>query len=494
MVFYARETESGRLVALRVRKAQAGDQTAAEYVVAQAPLVGRGVMPVPSAPAPVPVSPPTPVVHAPPVAAYDPPPAAPWSEPHAVQAPAPPAAPPTVAPSVTSRRSARGPLIGGAVVIVLASIGYLASRPGGDPAGTAAMPPAVAPVADSLPAVAPAPAADTASVAASTPSTPTPASGTPSGPRSSVADSGTLQLFALPPNARVTVDGRSYKARTIALKTGAHTLEIAADGFEPLSQSVTIAAGRGLRVAPTLVAIAKRAPGGDAPENKPAPKPTCRSATRESRWSAALELCTADANGGDVAAMVNLARQYSKGLGVPANGEQAYSWYAKAAEKGDAEAQTFIAYALRDGQHVKRDEKESVRWFKTAAEAGNSAAEFEYGVALDRGKGVKKDQAAAREWYRKAAAAGLAEAAFRLGRLHEDGDGGPRSDEQAAVAYERAAALGHAEGALKIARWYRDGRGVGKSPEKALQWFKKAAELGNEDAAKEAAKLEKGKH
>ncbi|MES2521296.1 MAG: PEGA domain-containing protein [Gemmatimonadota bacterium] len=503
-VYFARDIASKAIVALRLRRAEKSDGVTAEYVVRQtqafraqghvpparptskfgnmlgsakaamsggftpvsasqsaarsgASAATSGASPAVSAPAPTPVSGDTSVNGGVDSAAGD---------------------------GAVASRGSRLPMLAAAVVI-LAGIGFFVFRGRGDDSVAAA--PAVTDTNAAV-AVAPPPVAmptDSAR-AAMAGTAPLPADTAPVG---TTIDSGTVRIGTLPADARVTVDGRVTRSRNLRIAAGTHTISVAANGFEPFSQRVVVAAGKDVRFAPTLVAVATGTVG-TPPQSGGAI--TCRTAMRQEQWANALDICASEANGGDAAAATSLARMFARGLGTARNGTMAMNWYTKAAEGGDVEAQTALGYAMRDGRDTRKDAVGSVRWFKSAAERGEASAQLEYAVALEKGEGTAKDERVARDWYRKAADGGNAMAARRLGKMMERGAGGARSDADAAAAYERGATLNDPESTLTIAKWYRDGRGVAKSPEKALQWFRKAAEQGSAEAAAEVRRLEKG--
>ena len=463
-VYFARELNTQRIVALRLRRAEVSDAVQAEFVVRQT-QVFRAMTP-------------TPAVSGPAVAVADS---------HEIVAPMP--------------RPAwlRTPALAGGAAVLLAIVAYFALSD----SGSSASPP-VGPVAGGA-TVAAAPAAPATSLPAP-PSVPTPApasatavgaaaqAATPSTPAST--DSGTLRIVAaLPPDARITADGKTVRGRTMRLAAGSHLLIVTAPGFDPLTQRFIVRVGANIQWAPkliaTLVASTTTTPAPSA-DNRPRSPTTCKTTVKLEDWAKAIALCASEANAGDVSAAASLARIYSRGLGTRSDPAQALSWNTKAAQGGDRDAQTALGYALRDGVGTRRDAAGSVKWFKQAAEQGERAAQLEYAVALEKGDGVARDEKGAREWYRKAADQGNAMAARRLAKLFERGAGGAKSESDAAAAYERAASLGDADAALTIGKWYRDGRGVTRSTTQALVWFRKAAELGNDEARAEVRRLDKG--
>ncbi|MEO7521607.1 MAG: hypothetical protein ABIW79_07300 [Gemmatimonas sp.] len=513
-VYFARDLQSRRIIALRMRRAEAGDAVQAEYVVNQT-MVFRGPITPPAnanvAPANVATASST---HASVVAAAAASAAAVAAASAATMHLSQPSHAPNTAPaSATSNPSASGAhapyanavenvpagggaiatkparssaaLLGGAVLVLLATVGYFALGSNDDVSTVPVVAPLPAPV---LPAPDTTPVVPTPNVATAVTTTDSTAT--------TVLDSGTVRLVAaLPENARITIDGRTVRGRTFRLAAGHHVFAVTAPGYDRFSQRLNVRAGSDAQWAPRVVAtVASIAPPTVVADSQRPRRETasCRTAVRGEDWASAFTLCTNESNTGDIPATSNLARLYARGLGTRRSASQAFTLYAKAAAGGDRDAQTALGYALRDGVEIKRDPAQSVRWFKAAAEQGDRAAQLEYAVALEKGEGTSKDEKSARDWFKKAAEQGNFMAARRLAKMFERGAGGSRDDAEAAVTFERAATLGDPESALAIARRYRDGRGVAKSTEKALTWFKKAVDLGNREADAELKRLDKG--
>lgn len=504
-VYLARSLADGQILALRLRRAEPRDAVKAEFVVGQTQMF-RPDVPTPAA-APPPSLPPSLPHYASAIEVVAPPPsvAAPsasragfgdlaYADPTPTAPPPPPPAPPA------PRRSLLIPVLAGAAVVLIGVIGWLATDNADDDEVVAVDSTAIEAArqvaavearrrlqddsvrADSVRR------ADSARLAAAPVDTDD--AGT------ARADSGTVRVIGtIPDDARVSLDGRALRGRSIRVPVGTHTLAVSARGFAPFLQRVRVRAGGDhpvrLALVPSTAAAGTTSPSTttNAPASATA---NCRTATRAESWASALTLCTAEANAGDAGAAATVARLHQRGLGTRADAAQAFTWFLRAANGGVREAQTAVGYMYRDGTGTRTDANRSTAMFKRAADQGDRAAQLEYAVALERGSGVGKDERGAREWYRKAADAGDFMAARRLARLMERGGGGPRSDADAAVMYERAASLGDPESALTIARWYRDGKGVTRSPSQAMTWMRKAVELGNRQAVEELKRLEKG--
>ena len=113
------------------------------------------------------------------------------------------------------------------------------------------------------------------------------------------------------------------------------------------------------------------------------------------------------------------------------------------------------------------------------ANAGNQQAQRNLGVIYDQGLGVNKDPAQAALWFRKAADTGNRDATFQLASMYEAGRGVQQSQDQAINWYRKAALLGDADAQVKLGRAYLDGKGVDKDEGEASAWFQRAADQGN---------------
>ena len=480
LVYFARTLDTGRITALRLRRAVASDATSSEFVVNETQMMRVAPMRAVSA-----------AIDSAPdrgsdAASYAAPSSAPSSAPTTHVASSPAAAPP---------RRSRTPVLVGGGLLALAALVYAATR-GSDRSDAAVVSGAPTPSTAGADSLAPA-GAGPALASDITSDTMAAARGTGAPSTVAPADSGIIRIaVALPKGTQLTLDGRSVTGRLLRVTRGAHRLSVRAPGMQPLTQRVVVAGGDTVRWSPVLVRETITAPSVSAAPPAPVevrarPADRCKSAMRAFDWSAAFPECLAAANDGDVAAASHLGRLYARGLGTAKDESKAYPWYRKAAEGGDRDAQFEVASALRDGRGTKRDEKDAARWFQKAAEAGHADAQLAFAEALEDGKGIKRDERSAREWYAKALAQGGSIAGRRLARMYEKGDGGPKSESDAIKTYERAAELGDPESAMTVAKWYKDGRGVEKSVPLALRWYRRAAELGVKDAVREIQKLEK---
>ena len=311
-------------------------------------------------------------------------------------------------------------------------------------------------------------------------------------------DSAELQVGgALPRRAVVTVDGERVDPAVTRLAPGTYQVRVTAPGYTPVEQDMELKPGQTVVWTPQLARASAPAPRPSPPPTPrpaPAPRPTppaprpppapadtsplvinqrparapreslpggpmatagatCASLFSGLEWSRALAACEREAGQGGTAAQRTLATMYERGLATEADLGEAARWYAKAAESGDRIAQYRLGVLLRNGKEVKRDEKAAFKWFQRSADQGEADAQLALAQAYDRGKGVKRSRTTAAGWYLKAAEQGKADAQFRLGEFHEKGEAGlVKSEVEAARWYKLAAAQGHEDAQKKVSR------------------------------------------
>ena len=97
------------------------------------------------------------------------------------------------------------------------------------------------------------------------------------------------------------------------------------------------------------------------------------------------------------------------------------------AKQGDLAAQIELANAYRKGIGVNQDYKTAVKWFTLAAEQGNAEAQYNLGIMHSFGLGIVPNYQPAVKWYTLAAGQGNALAQYHLGRLYYLGKGVPEN-------------------------------------------------------------------
>ncbi|MCC5968503.1 MAG: SEL1-like repeat protein [Pararhodobacter sp.] len=181
------------------------------------------------------------------------------------------------------------------------------------------------------------------------------------------------------------------------------------------------------------------------------------------------------AEGGVALAMTALALAYRQGQGVAPDDALAARWYRAGAEAGDAQAMNNLGYMYGQGLGgLRPDPAEAARWYLRAAEAGSAFAMNNIGRFYIDGRGMVQDYAQARYWLQRGAEAGHHPAMNNLGGMHAMGQGGPIDHHQALVWFRRAADEGHAPAMANLALAYSNGQGVARDPEQAAHWFEQS--------------------
>jgi arylsulfatase A-like enzyme len=155
------------------------------------------------------------------------------------------------------------------------------------------------------------------------------------------------------------------------------------------------------------------------------------------------------AEGGDVAAQVDLAHRYRDGNGVAKDNAAALRWGHRAADAGNADAMDFIGSIYLRGAMVPRQPEIAFGYFKAAADQSPQAA-FNLGQCYFGAQGTPQDIPAALDWWKKAAAAGHGRAAGCAAMAYLSGEGTAADPALARQLAERAAALGDPSGLVVL--------------------------------------------
>ncbi len=93
-------------------------------------------------------------------------------------------------------------------------------------------------------------------------------------------------------------------------------------------------------------------------------------AYRARDYATALRLWRAEAEKGDVQAMVNVGEMHAYGLGVPEDFAEAVRWFRRAADAGDAVGQFSLAFMYENGRGVPQNITEARRLYTLSANQG----------------------------------------------------------------------------------------------------------------------------
>jgi TPR repeat protein len=466
VVYFARELESGRLVALRLIHEQQSDGSASyELVVTQVikPLVASlgGTY---ASPPPVMQAASAPPSRAAAPSARSPQPAARSPTPPSVMIPDDLAV--AEQPSAPKKRPSIAPMAAVAGVLVIGSALFFFSR-SRSAAPDSSQDPATNVVIPAAPGQAPAPAPVAATI----------------------ADSGAISIGALPSGAHVMLNGKAVTARELSLAPGQYQLVASAPGYGSVSQTVDVMAGDTFTWSPTLqsirVAAAKPAHATVAPKTA-STLPNCLNAYSDKQWTAALLACTREANAGNLPAQRNLGTIYDQGFGVTRDPAQAAFWFRKAAEAGNRDASFQLATMYENGRGVPQDSRQALDWYRKAALLGDADSQVKLGRAYMDGTMVEKNEGEASAWFQRAADQGNFYALNRLGAMYVDGRGVQKDEARGVKLFQAAAAKGDAQGQYNLAVMYAKGRGVQKSDSAANDLYIRSAKQGYPDAIKEA--------
>lgn len=220
---------------------------------------------------------------------------------------------------------------------------------------------------------------------------------------------------------------------------------------------------------------------------------------------------------GESQAMVELARAYDDGEGVPENARTAYRWYLRAAELGHPDAMYAVGSSLIEGDGVEADPPAGREWLERACATDHGLAWWRLALCSAEGSGCPRDleralrvaregwdrareplcavlladlygdeladDDAALSWYRVAADAGDADAMVVLGYRARFGEGVPQNLPAAVRWYRKAAELDNEVGMSNLAVCYENGEGVERDLSEAFRLRARAAELGHDASA-----------
>ena len=120
-----------------------------------------------------------------------------------------------------------------------------------------------------------------------------------------------------------------------------------------------------------------------------------------------LKQLEAFAKQGDLAAQIELANAYRKGIGVTQDYKTAVKWFTLAAEQGDAVAQYNLGIMHSFGLGVIPNYQPAVKWYTLAAEQGDPLAQYNLGRLYYLGKGVPENLVDAYMWANQASSNGF---------------------------------------------------------------------------------------
>jgi cell division septation protein DedD len=136
-------------------------------------------------------------------------------------------------------------------------------------------------------------------------------------------------------------------------------------------------------------------------------------AWRAGNYAEAIRQWRPLAEAGDADAQFNLGQAYRLGRGVPADLEQAQTWFERAAVQGHAQAEANLGLSLFQNNQRER----AIPWLQRAAERGDPRAQYYLGTAHFNGDLVALDWPRAYALMRRAADQGLPQARQSLAQM-----------------------------------------------------------------------------
>ena len=111
-------------------------------------------------------------------------------------------------------------------------------------------------------------------------------------------------------------------------------------------------------------------------------------ALEDQDYKKALYYFSYEANLGDDKAQYNLGIMYKKGLGVPVNNNEAFSWFFLSANQGNILANYALGHAYLKGSGIKKNYKSALKAFKYAALREHPSSRLIIGNMYYQGQGV----------------------------------------------------------------------------------------------------------
>jgi len=183
---------------------------------------------------------------------------------------------------------------------------------------------------------------------------------------------------------------------------------------------------------------------------------------------------------------------YDKGYGGEENKKHALVWYTKAINGGNSAAMYNLAISYENGDlGLTQSDTKANELYALAAEKGHAMARFNLGYSYEFGVGVAFDFNRCVELYEQSAKQGYADAQFNLACIYRNGtldnqNGNPMTiPKNLPLSFKwalAAAKQGNVRAQVYTAECYDEGWGVEPNDESAFEWYMKAAEQENVDA------------
>jgi TPR repeat protein len=123
-------------------------------------------------------------------------------------------------------------------------------------------------------------------------------------------------------------------------------------------------------------------------------------ALENKEYDKALFYLSYQANLGDDRAQYNLGIMYKKGLGVPANYNEAFGWFFLSADQGNILANYALGNAYLKGEGINKNYLLAFKSYKYAGLRGHPMARLNIGNMYFNGLGIKRNYPKAYLWWR----------------------------------------------------------------------------------------------
>lgn len=194
----------------------------------------------------------------------------------------------------------------------------------------------------------------------------------------------------------------------------------------------------------------------------------------KAKQAKAFEVAQKEARTGNPQAALLLGMMYDRGLSVPANPEQAVSWYQQAS---DNPVKSFILGTYySNGLGVNADKEKGKRLLQAAADAGFAYANLNLAIMQQQQGDAFLPE------LEKAVALGNSTAGLLLADYYLSQANNPQNMEQARAIYQNFADKGDKKAQLKLAYMFDKGFGGPMNAEQALHWYTAAAEQNDSKA------------
>lgn len=171
------------------------------------------------------------------------------------------------------------------------------------------------------------------------------------------------------------------------------------------------------------------------------------------------------------AAIYELARCYTRGLGVKRDRKKAFELYCQAADLGHAESAYQAAMASFFNRGTQRDMALEFKYLNIAAQKEHRDGLFRLGNAYYFGFGTPQDFQTALKFFHKAAQKGSLDAMTSIGYCYYRGFGVKKDLAEAVKWYEKAAKKHDIGSYMQLARIYFAGEGVKQDLQKSFDYY-----------------------